>query len=170
MESILSSVSLESPTNSSPGGLYTPPHCTGRSVTESSHDESRLLSIHFKAVQRWHKRDLGLQSSSWLSASPVCIWYPASSVCKVYNNYVADSGNHRIQVLNSNLSYASSFCRKCSNNGEFNYPYSISTDKEGNVYVADWNNHRIQVYLRQFGKEEEGLKFPVSISCNVVDI
>ena len=94
--------------------------------------------------------------------------------------YVADSGNHRIQVLNSDLTYSSSFGRKGCNNGEFDWPWDVSTDRQGNVYVADSDNHRIQVftvdgvYLRQFGNKGKGegeLNQPVSIaieSGNVV--
>ena len=96
--------------------------------------------------------------------------------------YVADKDNYRIQVLNSDLTYASSFGSGGSNNGEFNYPYDISTDSVGNVYVADRGNHRIQVfsvdgrYLRQFGRKGNGegeLVRPTSIaidSHNVVYI
>ena len=89
--------------------------------------------------------------------------------------YVADWSNHRIQVLNSDLTYSSSFGRKGSNNGEFNQPYDLSTDSDGNVYVADCYNHRIQVftangvYLKQFGKEGEGegeLQQPVSVAID----
>ena len=28
--------------------------------------------------------------------------------------------------------------------GEFNQPWGITLDKDGNIYVADWKNHRIQ--------------------------
>ena len=89
--------------------------------------------------------------------------------------YVADRSNNRIQVLNSDLTYSSSFGRRGSNNGEFDWSYDISTDREGNVYVADRDNHRIQVftvdgvYLRQFGKKGEGegeLNQPVSIAID----
>ena len=89
--------------------------------------------------------------------------------------YVADSFNHRIQVLNSDLTYSSSFGSEGSNNGEFNDPYDISTDSAGNVYVVDRLNHRIQVfssdgqYLRQFGREgrrEGGLDRPTSIAID----
>ena len=76
--------------------------------------------------------------------------------------YVADTDNNRFQVLNSDLTYSSSFGSKGSNNGEFNHPYDISTDSAGNVYVIDCSNHRIQVfssdgqYLRQFGRRGKG--------------
>ena len=41
--------------------------------------------------------------------------------------YVADSLNHRIQVLNSDLTNSSSL--NGSNNGKFNQPHAISTDR-----------------------------------------
>ena len=89
--------------------------------------------------------------------------------------YVADQVNDRIQVLNSDLIYSSSFGSKGSNNGKFDWPCDISTDNAGNVYVADSNNHRIQVftvggeYMRQFGKKGEGegeLDHPVGIAVD----
>ena len=76
--------------------------------------------------------------------------------------YVTEFKNHRVHVLNSDLTYSSSFGSKGSGNGEFNHPRDISTDSHGNVYVADSDNHRIQVftaegvYLRQFGKKGGG--------------
>ena len=76
--------------------------------------------------------------------------------------YVTEYSNHRVQVLNSDLTYCSRFGSKGSKNGEFNHPKDISTDSHGNVYVVDSDNHRIQVftaegvYLRQFGKKGGG--------------
>ena len=89
--------------------------------------------------------------------------------------YIADTNEHRIQVLNSDLTYCSSFGSNGSNNGEFNYPYDISTDSAGNVYVVERYNHRIQVfssdgqYLRQFGRKGKGegeLDQPTSIAID----
>ena len=74
--------------------------------------------------------------------------------------YVADYWNHRIQVLNSDLTYSSSFGSEGSNNGEFYCPYDISTDRAGNLYVADYKNHRIQVFTvggeYSLGRREKG--------------
>ena len=94
--------------------------------------------------------------------------------------YVADSGNHRIQILKPDLTFSSSFGSKGNDNGLFQYPYDVTFDSTGNVYVADSWNHRIQVFtaegefLREFGKKREGngeLTFPAIIcidSDNVV--
>ena len=41
-----------------------------------------------------------------------------------------------------------SWSRQCgkagSGDGEFNQPWGITLDKDGNIYVADWKNHRVQ--------------------------
>ncbi len=86
--------------------------------------------------------------------------------------YVTDYYYHRVQVLNSDLTYSSTIGRRGSGNGEFSSPWGISCDSTGKVYVADSNNHRIQVFtaegtfLMQFGKrgENEGnLNYPAGI-------
>jgi DNA-binding beta-propeller fold protein YncE len=49
-----------------------------------------------------------------------------------------------------------------SRNGQFNCPWGISTDGDGNVYVADWRNDRIQkfdsqgVHLASYGSSGQG--------------
>ena len=71
--------------------------------------------------------------------------------------YVADSCNDRVQVLNSDLTFSSTFGMSGSGKGQFNYPWGIACDSTGKVYVADFNNHHIQVFtaegkfLRTFG-------------------
>ena len=86
--------------------------------------------------------------------------------------YVDDVWNHRIQILNSDLTFSSSFG---SGNGQFQHPWDVSFDSTGNVYVADGDNHRIQVftaegvYLRKFGRKGSGngeLNWPSSISID----
>ena len=71
--------------------------------------------------------------------------------------YIADSGNHRIQVLNPDLTFSHSFGKKGSGNGQFSKPSDVAIDSQGLVYVADWGNHRIQKFtlnrkfVAQFG-------------------
>uniref|UniRef100_A0A1X7T0N0 RING-type domain-containing protein n=1 Tax=Amphimedon queenslandica TaxID=400682 RepID=A0A1X7T0N0_AMPQE len=60
--------------------------------------------------------------------------------------YIADWGNHRIQVLNPDLTFSHSFGSEGSANGQFNHPYNLAIDSQGLVYVADTNNHRIQKF------------------------
>ena len=126
-------------------------------------------------IQKFSSTGIHLKTIiTWSSSGPLHFKSPGSIAVHPHAGkvYVANCNNHSIQVLNSDLANTRSIGRKGSNNGEFNYPYDISTDREGNVYVADRDNHRIQVftvdgvYLRQFGKEGNGrgeLKKPVSI-------
>ena len=88
--------------------------------------------------------------------------------------YVAN-GTHRIQILNPDLTFSSSFGSRGSDNGQFQYPWDVTCDSIGNVYVADSENHCIQVFtaegefIRKFGEKGEGkgeLNFPSSISID----
>ena len=51
--------------------------------------------------------------------------------------YVADTDNHRIQVLNEDMTYCSSFGSRGSGNGEFNGPRDLAFSSDGSVLVAD---------------------------------
>ena len=89
--------------------------------------------------------------------------------------YVVDRFNHRIQVLNSNLTFLTVFGEEGEGEGQFNYPYGIACDSAGNVYVADYCNYRVQVFtakgtfLRMFGQHGEGrgeLRKPIGIALD----
>ena len=91
--------------------------------------------------------------------------------------YIADQHNHRIQILNPDLTFFSSFGSCGSGDGQFQCPLDVAYDSTGNVYVADAGNNRVQVFtaegsfLRKLGKHGSGsgeLNFPssVSISCD----
>ena len=89
--------------------------------------------------------------------------------------YVADRNNNRIQILNPDLTFSSSFGSQGSGIGQFQYPWDVAFDSTGNVYVADNWNHCIQVFtpegklLRKFGKYGRGngeLRDPSGISID----
>jgi len=71
--------------------------------------------------------------------------------------YVADSGNHRIQVFDSEGTFLRQWGSMGPGEGQFNEPWGIAVDENGDVYVADTWNHRIQVFdsegqfLRKWG-------------------
>ena len=92
--------------------------------------------------------------------------------------YIADCGNHRIQVLNPDLTFSHSFGKKGSAKGQFNNPCDIAIDSQGLVYVADGGNHRIQKFtpngkfMAQFGTFGYGpgqLNWPSSITIDTAD-
>ena len=92
--------------------------------------------------------------------------------------YVVDHNNHRIQILNSDLTIYNTIGKYGLNKGEFSYPWAIACDSTGNVYVADFMNHRIQVFtskgnfLRMFGshgKDDGELDCPRGIALDFQD-
>jgi uncharacterized protein (TIGR03663 family) len=80
------------------------------------------------------------------------------------NVYVTDSDNHRVQVFTPDGTYLREWGSRCHletgqgcvdpdgdgpllyGDGQFQEPWGIDVDDEGNVYVADTWNHRIQVF------------------------
>ncbi|XP_019849913.1 PREDICTED: tripartite motif-containing protein 3-like [Amphimedon queenslandica] len=60
--------------------------------------------------------------------------------------YIADYGNHRVQILNPDLTFFHSFGCKGAANGQFQSPRDIAIDSQGIVYVTDYDNHRIQKF------------------------
>ncbi|CAI8057340.1 Tripartite motif-containing protein 3 [Geodia barretti] len=60
--------------------------------------------------------------------------------------YVCDTFNHRITILNHDLTFHGSFGSRGSEVGQFNQPYGISVNRRGNVLVADGRNNRIQIF------------------------
>lgn len=69
--------------------------------------------------------------------------------------FVADSGNHRIQILDiASLQLvdiwgqadAAGPPRPSSEPGRFNIPWTLTADAAGNVYVADYGNQRLQKF------------------------
>ena len=94
--------------------------------------------------------------------------------------YVVEYLNHRIQILNFDLSTSVlSFGKKGSGKGCFDHPFSVACDSTGNVYVADTFNHRIQIFtaegkfLRMFGRRGEGrgeLGYPMGVVIDTIDM
>ena len=60
--------------------------------------------------------------------------------------YVADTNNHQVQVLNSDLTSSSVFGKRGGGKGQFNSPSGIACDSTRRVYVVNTNNHCVQVF------------------------
>jgi DNA-binding beta-propeller fold protein YncE len=86
--------------------------------------------------------------------------------------YVIDTGSDCVKVLNSDLTFSSSFGGRGSGRGQFNHPCDIACNSTGKVYVAD---HRIQVFtaegefLRVFGGQGLELDYPVGLAIDTND-
>ena len=91
--------------------------------------------------------------------------------------YVMDYS--RCQVLNSDLTFFSTFGKTGTGKEQFTNPRGIACDSTGKVYVADRGNHRIQVFtaegvfLRMFerrGRGAEDLDFPLDVAIDSNDM
>ena len=89
------------------------------------------------------------------------------------NNNVTDYDNHRIQVLNFDLTFSFTFGERGQDSSRLSNPCGITCDSAGNAYVVDSGNHRIQVFtaegefLRMFGQKGKGrdeFNVPVGIA------
>ena len=92
---------------------------------------------------------------------------------------VTDCCNHRVQVLNSNLTFSHMFGRLGSLQGKFSFPSDVAVDNEGFVYVADCYNHRIQkftiegLFVCSFGTEgsqPSQLYYPAGVTVDDNDL
>ena len=89
---------------------------------------------------------------------PIDVAYNTGN-CKYY---VADNCNHRVQVLNADLSFSATFGTLGSGRGQLSFPRGVSCDACGHVYVADSGNHRVQIFtpeggfVRAFGRRGFG--------------
>ena len=99
---------------------------------------------------------------------------PSGIAYSTSNNkmYVSDR-NHRVLVLNSDLTVFSQFGKKGTDRGQFDSPCGIAIANTGKVYVADKGNHRIQVFtaegnfLKMFSVGGEELVEPVDVAVDV---
>ena len=106
---------------------------------------------------------------------------PSDVTFNAKNNklYVVDYSNHLVKVLNSDLTFSSTFGKRGSGKGQFYSPWCIACDSTGKVYLTDSGNHRIQVFtaggkfLRMFGSHGDGrgeLNRPAGITIDTSDI
>ena len=59
---------------------------------------------------------------------------------------VADSGNHRLQVLTAEGAFIATVGTKGSQPLQFVRPQDVAVDHNGKIFVAEYGNHRIQVF------------------------
>ena len=119
-------------------------------------DNTILVADHDKI----HKISLdGRCIETIKTLGPIESMYPWDVAVSPVNGrvYVTDYWNHRILIMNSDLTFVATFGSKGSAEGQFARPKRIAINKEGLVYVTDYDNHRIQIFtpdgqfLSQFG-------------------
>jgi len=60
--------------------------------------------------------------------------------------YIADSGNNRIVVFDSQGKFTKSIGSQGQGPGEFDMPTGLFIFEDGHIAAADYNNHRIQIF------------------------
>ena len=127
-----------------PSGLTVTPDNT---ILVADHDKLRKISLHGSCIE------------TIKTIGPIESIYPWDIAVSPVNGrvYVTDYKNHRILIMNSDLTFLDTFGCKGSAEGQFARPKRIAINKKGLVYVTDYDNHRIQIFtpdgqfLSQFG-------------------
>ena len=92
---------------------------------------------------------------------------------------VSDLSNHRIQILNPDMTFNGSFGGQGDNDGQTTYPWEVAFDSAGNIYQGGQSSTCVQVFsaegqfLRKFGCQGSGqgeLNFPSSIAIDSDDV
>ena len=60
--------------------------------------------------------------------------------------YVSDTSNKQIQVFDQAGTSIFKFGEEGTGNGQFNFPYGLDGDEDGNIYVADLYNGNISIF------------------------
>ena len=152
-------------------GQFTYPR--GVAITNDGHllvtDQHRLQKLTFDGVCKHSVGSSISGSGQLLFNTPRGLTvHPTTGLV-----FVVDSYNNRIQVFNSDLTYAHSIT--LHGDELFNRPYDVSLDSNGFVYVAEWDNHCITKltttgeYITRFGSKGSApgqLGHPSSLSIN----
>lgn len=133
-------------------------------VTDGGHRVQTFVSEHYIPF-----RSIGSHGTNHLQFDHPLGVAASSTTWKIA---VADCYNHRVQILNQDLTFHSSIGSKGIGNGQLDSPFDVAFDSAGNLYVTDTLNHCIQVFnqegkfLREFGSVGKGdgeLDYPTGV-------
>ena len=106
----------------------------------------RVLKLNASGTAQWAVGTAGVWGNDNIHFGDVWDGPDNVAVDSNGNVYVADTGNHRIQIYNSSGSYVATLGSYGSSNYQFDRPEGVAVDGSGKIYVADTNNHRVQIY------------------------
>jgi DNA-binding beta-propeller fold protein YncE len=147
-------------------GAFTDPK--GVAITSNNH----ILVTDYNRIQKLTTSGHCVRSICGKGSGPLQFKDPKGLCVNPQNGkiFIADSNNHRIQVLNSDFSFSHSFQEE-----ELQFPWDVTCDLEGeHVYVVDNNDHSIRKFTSQGepvmkfgskGTEPSQLNWPSAITC-----
>jgi len=127
-------------------------------ITDSGTDAVLKLSSNYKILAY----EGGISSVLGGFNRPAGLAYDAAM-----NLYIADSGNHRIQMLDRNLRYAKTIDEYFDDSGKsvnFDRPEDVAVDIEGNLWVAD--NDKV-LKINQFNELEFELSYTSDVGFGI---
>ena len=130
-----------------------------RGVAVDGEGNILVTDHHNHRIQKFTAEGKFLAAVGTRGSGPLQFFYPGDVAFNPSNGmvYVVDMCNRRVQVLNSDLTFSSTFEEKGSE------PWGIACDSTGKVYVSDRGNHRILVFtaegkcIRKFGRRGQGI-------------
>ena len=152
------------------------------SIALDTNSNLLVTDVSYSNVQLYTSKGMLVKSVGSVGSKQLQFTYPVGIKRNASNGkiYVTEwEANHRVQILNPDLSYHGKFGTKGSGKGQFESPSDVAFDRKGNAYVVDSDNHRIEVftadgrYLREFGRrgtKEGRLYLPSSICIDKDDM
>ena len=151
-------------------GQFTHPH--GVAISHDGHilvtDEHRLQKLTFEGdcVKSVGSSKTGNGRLKFNTPSGITVHPTTGQI------FIADRWNHRIQVLNKDLTYSHSFGKEGSSPKQFINPCDVRFDNEGYLYVTDYSIYCIKKFtstgqyvstFSSFGSNPGQIKCPTSI-------
>ena len=142
--------------------------------------DGNLLVSDRHHIQKFSPQGDFLISVGTRGSKPLQFSYPYGISINPKNEkiYVCEDSNHRVQILNTDLTFSSSFGSLGSGNRQFRWPCGVTTHSSGCVYVADFGNDCVKVFteegqfLWKFGKKGKGdgeLSHPIYVAIDSND-
>ena len=117
-----------------------------------------LTAVIFAVIAYFHLQDKAVKVASTVKGGPPALSYyiqgdmsdpldKPMDVSKIGQYiYVTDTNHKQVQVFDSSGTPIFKFGKQGTGNGQFQFPYGITGDKDGNVYVADLYNGKISIF------------------------
>lgn len=133
----------------SPAGKGGKPLKWPRGVALDSNGNIFVADSGNHRVQKFSEQGQLLASRGTVGSGREQFRDPKGLAYNVTNNKVYVADVHRVQIMNSDLTFAGSFGRQGSGDGQFSSAFSVACDSRGYVYVGDKDNRNIQVFTAE---------------------